>query len=55
MKNPRAHFTEALGKALLFATGLMVILGSLSYAAFGQYTYEVILLNLEPNLITYGV
>jgi hypothetical protein len=28
-------FTNSLGQALLFATGLIVMLGSLSYGAYG--------------------
>ena len=55
MVEPRKHFTRALGHALLFATCLIVFLGAFSYAAYGQYTYGVILLNLEPSLVTYTI
>ncbi len=48
-------FTNSLGQALLFSTGLIVMLGSLSYAAYGQYTESVILMNLKPSTMTYVV
>ena len=33
----------------------MILLGSLSCAAYGQYTNSVILLNLAPSTLTYVV
>jgi amino acid permease len=55
MTDPIKNFTKALGNALLFSTGLIILLGAFSYAAYGQYTYGVILLNLEPSIVTYTV
>ncbi|TNV78508.1 hypothetical protein FGO68_gene14267 [Halteria grandinella] len=55
MEKPQALFTNALGNALLFASWLIVLLGSLSYASYGQFTYGVILLNLDPHISTYIV
>ena len=34
---------------------MMILLGALSYAAYGQYTNSVILLNLAPSTLTYVV
>lgn len=55
MEGSSQLFTRALGHALLFASCLIVFLGSLSYAAYGQYTFGVILLNLDPCFTTYFV
>ena len=48
-------FSRSLGQALGFSTILMILLGSLSCAAYGQYTNSVILLNLAPSTLTYVV
>jgi solute carrier family 36 (proton-coupled amino acid transporter) len=55
MEYSEKNFTASLGNALLFATGLIVLLGSLSYSAFGQYTESLILMNLKPTTLTYVV
>ena len=55
MESGQKLFTGSLSNALLFATGLIVFLGSLSYGAYGQYTESVILMNLKPSTLTYVV
>jgi hypothetical protein len=55
MENNDKLFTRSLGNALGFSSILIVILGSLSCAAFGQFTNSVILLNLNPSTLTYVV
>jgi hypothetical protein len=55
MAKPEKNFTTALGTALYFETILIVILGALSYTAHGQFTNDVILMNLHESLSTYTV
>jgi hypothetical protein len=55
MENAPANFTKATTDALLFCTMTILALGSLSYAAYAQYTESIILLNLEAGLLTYIV
>jgi len=55
MEDNQHGFTKSLGYALSFVSVMIVILGSLSYAAYGQYTEGVILLNLKPDTWTYMV
>ena len=49
MESSQKLYTKALGNALLFSTSLIVLVGSLSYAAYGQYVKGMILENLNPS------
>lgn len=38
MEDGPRKFTRSLGYALMFTASLIIIVGSLSYSAYGQYT-----------------
>lgn len=49
MESSQKLYTRAMGNALLFSTSLIVLVGSLSYASYGQYVKGMILDNLNPH------
>ncbi len=49
---PEEIFMPALQFAISLTCGLVVFLGCLSYAAYGQYTQSIILLNLKRVTLT---
>ena len=55
MHDGNKNFMRALGPALLITITMVVTVGALSYAAFAQYTSDLILLNLSPGVLTYIV
>eukprot|EP00347_Sterkiella_histriomuscorum_P009779 403339927 len=55
MEEAPKRFTQSLGNALAITATLILIVGTLSYSAFGQFTKSIILLNLKPSLMTYVV
>ena len=50
--NPEKVFMPAVLSAISLTCGLIVVVGCLSYAAYGQYTQSIILLNLKGGTFT---
>ena len=55
MHDAQTRFTQSLGNALSITVTLIIVLGTLSYSAYGQFTKSIILLNLKPSVTTYIV
>ncbi|CDW79488.1 brix domain-containing protein 1 [Stylonychia lemnae] len=55
MEDAQNKFVHSLGLALGITASLILLIGCLSYSAYGQFTNGIILLNLKPSLMTYLV